>query len=43
MAGGPEEEVKLCLTVEENKIITLDDGKSQKTFEFDYVLTPEAP
>jgi len=42
-AGGTEEKVKLCLSVEENKKITLDRGMDQKTFTFDYVATPEAP
>ena len=41
--GGPEEKVKLCLTVEDHKKITLDRGMDQKTFTFDYVATQESP
>ena len=41
-AGGPEEEVKLCLAVEDDKMVILDNGSKKKTFTFDYVLTPEA-
>jgi hypothetical protein len=42
-AGGPEDKVKLCLTIEDHKKITLDRPQDQKTFTFDYVATQESP